>query len=616
MAQALDASACSVLSGAEYRFQTPSTHWFYQTQSALKSEAVRVNEGLIRGGEKTERYWKDLFHWDLLEKNLVPGVAVKLQELELVRRWMYSNRKGTESEFFRPIREAIDAHLDAAFTFSHPDLKATFLEKVEAAKAQCRALVSNPVDANGVVLGQTLGWFERTRQLGDVVSSLRSRLSYANTSLTVSDDFIQRVIGDQLEPVSQSTPVSQSISLPTGMFGGMKTTRVTGTAHTQGRVRVQLVPNAGQAEFQLIFEGQLNSSTHGNQGPVTTQSQTSGPVMAQKSLYLTPNGIRLGQTQVSTPVQTRVTGISAPLPFIRNIAQRRANRPAVQSAMRNQAQRQASQQLASQFTAQVETQFSSAQEQAKDLQEKLEGFSELLAPVEREGAVPQFHGSLTTGEAVEVQFMKQSHYQFGAIKPCQKSLISADIVGCIHQSMINNMLETVSGGKTYEDTYFMELVKVLQPELPLALMVHSRAPRWSVTLRKSRPIEVAINTGNTLVLEANLIGMRIEDEAWTGSAKLRVEYQFELNAYGEYQLARVGDVSLSEELKPSFKDFLLVKMNAFFGEIVDGSGVVVPEGGILGKLQQIQNKGILFHDEWIVFGLDVPSSLIKSLQNP
>ncbi len=607
-------NVCSVLNNAEAFFTNADANWFHQTQAQLRHEAQRVNEGLVRSGQENEAFWKELFRWPLLEKNIQVGAKVELADLELVRRWMYSNRKGIESEFFAPLRTAMDAYLDAAYTFSHADLRAAFNEQVALARKQCVELAKAPTYENGVAFGRTLGWFERTRQLTTQVAQLRAAFSHANASVTISEAFIQRVMNGQIPAVSQSTPVNQSVTLPTGLFGGNRTTQVSGSAQTTGSVRLGLVPNPAVAELQLIFNGHLSSLTSGGQSGVTTTSHTSGPLYAQKSLYFTATGLQRGPTYTQANVVPQIVGISASSNIAGRIAQRRANRPSVQAAMQQQAQTQAATQLQNQFTNQVETQFAKSQENAKQLQAKMDGFGDVMAPVKREGASPRFHSSASTAESIQVRFTSQKSTQFGAVTRCPQLGLQADLVQCVHESFINNFIETVATGKDYADEYFREAAKAMQPELPLALVIHSRAPRWTVTTRKHLPLMVRLNSVDDIQVRLGVQRLKVGDDTWQGDIEVAADYRWAKTEIQEYRLERKGEVVISGKMDPKFLTFFQTKMDAFFAEVIDGGGVSVPDGGLLGTLKGIQSKGMKIQDGWIVVGLDVPDSTIQELR--
>src|SRR5688572_9203575 len=84
-------TALAVLASAEARFQAPNEEWFVTTQQTLRREVERVGRALETLGKSDANVWKSHLRWDLLEQNLGERSTIDLAELELVRRWMYSN---------------------------------------------------------------------------------------------------------------------------------------------------------------------------------------------------------------------------------------------------------------------------------------------------------------------------------------------------------------------------------------------------------------------------------------------------------------------------------------------------------------------------------------------
>ena len=86
---------------------------------------------------------------------------------------------------------------------------------------------------------------------------------------------------------------------------------VSGTAHTVGRISLELVPNELQAEVSIVYNGEVDSHCHADAGPVTFNLRTVGPMSAQQSVTFGPPGIELEETTVKPIVRSRVTNIEA-----------------------------------------------------------------------------------------------------------------------------------------------------------------------------------------------------------------------------------------------------------------------------------------------------------------
>ena len=205
--------AIAQLDAAEDRFVAPDRVWFETTRQSLREEADRVDQALEDQGPEYAQAWKRHLRWPLLTSNLGQSSNVNVDELALVRRWLYSNRKGLEYPFFAELRLRTDAHLDAAYTFDLPDLEGSFRRRVAEARMQLQQLADDPSDANAAALGRTLGWFERTRQLGEETAVIRGLLSAPNAQIVVAKPLIDRVVSLLASEVQQSLPVTDRLEV-------------------------------------------------------------------------------------------------------------------------------------------------------------------------------------------------------------------------------------------------------------------------------------------------------------------------------------------------------------------------------------------------------------------
>ena len=155
-------------------------------------------------------------------------------------------------------------------------------------------------------------------------------------------------------------------------------------------------------------------------------------------------------------------------------------------------------QLQTKLDQRVEEAIAKMQEEASRVQSSLREFQELAAPLEREGATPRLDRLQSTASAIQLNARAEQRGQFGAAAPCPHDAMGGDIQFRLHVSAFNNMAETITGGKTLDDKFFMKYAKVLHAELPLPLMVHARSTRWAFTMQRHRPIELVIPQSESL----------------------------------------------------------------------------------------------------------------------
>jgi len=607
------AEAHALLDGAEDRFRPPTEAWLLETQAALREEVARVGLALNAMDPEEAAAWKSHLRWDVLENNL-HSMSVNLGELELVRRWMFSNRKGLEDPLFAELRRRMDAHLDAAFTFSQDDLQGTFTEHVALARRQCLAIAEDPSDANAVALGRTLGWLERTGQLPDEVAQMRSLLSLPNAQIAASTAFVHRVLQLFETEIEQTIPLSSTeTSPPSGIFRRERTLHVRGSAHSVGSTSLEVIANAEEAELSLVFRGQVVANCRADAGPATLNVQTAGPIEAVKPIYLSTTGLRLGDTTVNSKVQTRLQGVSASRNFVRLIAQRRANKPAARAHMHTSAHGRTTELLAESLNERVDEGIAEIRAEIARVQEAMGGFSDVSAPAVREGAVPNIHGLRSTAAGIELNVAGERRNQFGAAMPYGDDAVGGDVQLRIHVSLFNNMAETILGGKSLSDEFLMKYAQILQAELPLPLMVHTRAQRWAITAAKHRPLELRLPATNRFEFVMRIDAVEIDGQSYAGPVTATMHYDLVKNEFDEYALVRDGAVQLETALPSAARSFLHQKLDAFFAPLLNGGGVAIPDGGVLGLLNGVQPAGVQAAADWIVIGVNVPDEVLKAV---
>jgi hypothetical protein len=192
-------------------------------------------------------------------------------------------------------------------------------------------------------------------------------------------------------------------------------------------------------------------------------------------------------------------------------------------------------------------------------------------------------------------------------------MAGGDVVIGVHVSFINNMAETILGGKTLSDSFVMKYAKVVHAELPLPLMVHCRAPHWAMTMAKDRPLELMIAGPNEVVLISRIVAIEVDGVTTEMNAVARMTYELQQDEFGDVSLVRQGDVELEAEGTAEARAFLASKLDAFFGPTLTGGGVIVPAGGALATMKQLEWHGVRADRDWIVTAWDVPAEAIQEM---
>ncbi len=594
------------------RYQAIDEQWFYTSQEALRAEAQRV-AGLLEDSEAAD--WKAHLRWGLLEESVRAPLPGRQEDLALVRRWMYSNKPGLESERFAELRRLVDEHLDAVTAFSEPDLPSAVREKAARAAQLSRLLEAEPSEETAAELGRLLGWFDRVGQLANEVSAARTAYSRPNIEMLVSDALIQRVFSHQTGELSETIPLRQKTQAPaTRRFQRERTLDVSGSATTTGAVSLRIAENDEQAAFEITYDGTLDAWCRADAGPVVLHLRASGTATAAAPVYFGLEGLSSGEVDVQPVVSSRLTGVTGRSRFLRGVAQRRATHPTSQAAQNREARSTAVEQLGKQLKEQVAFQLDKIRQEADQIRGSLSGLSDVTAPLVREGALPRFDSARSTDRHMVLSVAARNRDQLGAVvaPPAERG---ADLTARFHVSAFNNMAETITGGKRLNDEFFMRYGKLLHAELPIPLMVHSRAGRWAVWPSKRRPFELRIPRTNEIEFVIRLDRVEIDEQLYEGPVELTARYALEGDGFGEVQLTRQGELEIESEQPQGVRSLVLDKFSAFFGPTLTGGGVIVPRGGPLGLLQDVRLQSHTMEDEWIVLEATVPDSVIEEFNH-
>lgn len=606
------AEAISLWEGAGQHFVTPDPQWYEATRKALQEEVIRVDQKLESHGPAYASAWKQHLRWPLLTSNLGEPHEIEYSELALVHRWLYSNRKGLEYPFFAELRQRMDAHLDAAYSCSHPALEAEFQRRVADARQQLDTLATDPSDRHAAALARTLGWLERTRQLPEITAATRRLLSQPNAQIVIGKPLVDRTITLLAKDLRQSLPVSDRVTVRNGsLLGQPRVARVNGTAETHGEISVRLQENPAAAELHLVYRGSIDSTCRAVVGPVSIDMKTRGPVEAVTPVGLNLQGITVDETQVDPHVRTRVTCVSARSELIRRVGERRALEPSSMQQMNSRASIKAASLMQEEMDKRVKTAIDEIRAELQQSQQSLDQFQEVFAPVVREGATPSWRNLKSSTDGITVNASAQGREQFGAVIP-PENVTSADIRISLHMSFFNNMLETIMAGKTFTDEYFMRYARIIQPQLPPPLMVHSRSQRWAIVAAKPRPLEITIPASNQFKIQLHVQRVEIGSEEFAGPTTATIHYSLEQSEFDDYYLQRQGEVELDSSMPPESHSFLRQKLDAFFAPVLDGTGVALPEGGTLGQMRSLQPQGAWAGQDWLTLGINVPNEFLEA----
>ncbi|MEX0641883.1 MAG: hypothetical protein WD468_04240 [Pirellulales bacterium] len=382
--------------------------------------------------------------------------------------------------------------------------------------------------------------------------------------------------------VQRAEPVSENIL-------GVTTQ---GTADTDCHIGLQLIPNISRGHLRLTMTGRATI----NEGVgsirkvrVYTSSQTW--ITAQKNLGLAAEGIGIAPTIADCQTSIYTKDISAPLRFIENIAWKKANR------MRPQAEQIAAERAGRRAAEQLDAE---ADEPLRKLhQHYLEG---VYFPLQQKDAFPIVRVQ-STGEHLFINTAR-AEAPAGPPPPLDGR---HDLVVGFHQQFVAAMADRMLGGTTQTDKHLLDMMHALTGQMPRALWVHDRTPRWKVRLAERRPIEM------TIAEDKIDITVRLQH---TGRAEEQLDRPVDITARLVLTAtpdgpklsrstpvgAKIMDGKAVNAAEDRLLDFLRRKFSGVFPEEMYFDGLVPPAGGTWAKLRRLQLAEFTAREGWLVIG--------------
>ncbi|MEC7602455.1 MAG: hypothetical protein VX668_00435, partial [Planctomycetota bacterium] len=475
----------------------------------------------------------------------------------------YLRRKheGLEMAHFTDVRSALNDFINASNFTRQENQVQLYAELLDDLKEAVKVANQTPSAASNSTLGRILGTLEAAGQVPDLVSDVRSHFGQPNLMARVSNSFIVR---NTEQTIDDQREVSEEI------LGSQQT----GEAHTLGTVTLNTVTNPDQAELKAVLEAtttaqNIGRRSIGNLGTIVIHSDSESQATASKSILIDDGHLSSTAARARATTRTKINKVSAPR-FISKFATRQVHRK------KGKAESIASQRVARRLEDQFDERVSESVGQANDNVTK-----EVRYPLIRLDAYPEAMNFSTTEEDLNLEVVQAGQFQVGTTDEAPPISDDSDAALVVHQSAINNLAESILGGKTITDRMAAELLEVAnQGDLPEEFSVDRTNP-WSITLAKYQPVTVELGDSKITV---NIRGNRFRRGGSSVNDMIQVSatYHIEKTSKG-VKLSREGDVELTypgkEQLtveQTAVKSFLLVKFNYLFKDSAETTGVQFP----------------------------------------
>lgn len=538
-------------------------------------DALRSLEQFVQIGTTNGDNWSKFLRLPELHELIAsqrPAYA-KLLELEMNMR---QNYLGLEYPQYTRLRDALGKYTTAARFYTQED---AFLRRLgQTLDETLNELEQSDFDSAKIdlSLGGIMSDLYQSNQSPQAVQSLHALFSQPNLRVTISGSVVDRL-------------VSRAVSQPQDVDECILGTRVLGQAFMNGHVNANLLPMSGGVGIQLNLSACLSSQSRGYNRGVVLNTTSISPVLASKQVFFAmdanSNRVSTSPAQVSTNLQSTIHSIEHRLRIVRKIAARKAaeQKPQADAIAEQRMQSRISQE----FSQQVDQQVSQAQQQLTQLRQQprpeLKRIGLVRPEIQLNSSSSQVNGTATHFAA----------YQMAAPQYCPlPQPASASVTGQVHQSAVNNAMETVLGGRVLRSRDLGAYAKQITGSIPEDLQKEIEGEEWSITFNPYRPIRIEF-AEQAIKITLRIVHMTRGEDALREALSISTSYVPTFDG-SKLLLTRQGEVTVtSDRQTPGIKattirSFMKNKFDTTFRESFETQPLN------LNQFPQIQNLGLNF----------------------
>ena len=454
------------------------------SDAALDSAAAGLRQALtpletLLNRSASGKAWRTYLDWPALQAQAASGKAADPATLRRLEQLFNATETGLDMPEFVRARKAVSRYAEVA--------DAARGNGASRMSQRLGALASSLLSASATGSAESLApvppILERLVEAGQaagIVAAVRDANSRPNILLEVHENLLAQAVN---RPIDQMMPVDEVV------LG----TRVRGSGHTQGNVRLDFVPSPDRAAFDLVFDATNIAHTRGSQGPVTVNSRGVTSLGARRRFFLDEYTASASPVQASASTDSTVTGIAVNSRFGKRMIQKIASRKIAETMPQAEAiaEGRARDRLRRQFQEQTEPALAQFRDQ---FQEKVRG------PLEKQGLYPEMLHMNTTDTTLAITARKSTASQLAAASMPPAAAAGTLISARVHESAINNMLEEKLGGRMITQADVDKMAREGKTQMPESLGSDPDQKPWAVTFAKHRPVTVAVDDGRVKLM--------------------------------------------------------------------------------------------------------------------
>ena len=533
--------------------------------------------------------WRDYLDWPALQRQAASGQAAEPAVLRKLENLLSATETGLDMPEFVRVRKAVAKYAEAADAARGDGAN----RSSQRLGSLASALLSAAATGSGESLAAVPPILERLGDAGQargVVAAVRAAAGQPNVLIDVHENLLAPAV---------NRPIDQPMAVDEVVLG----TRVRGSAHTRGNVRLDFVPSSDRAAFDIVLDATNVSTTQGSQGPVTVRSRGVTSLDARRRLFLDPDTAFAAPVQASADTESTITGMSINKRFGRRLIQRIANRKIAETKPKAEAiaEGRARDRLRRQFEEQTSPAVAQFREQ---FQSKVRG------PLEAQGLYPESLRMSTSDTRLSIVARKSLATQLAAASAPPTAASGHLITARVHESAVNNVLEQKLGGRRITQADVDRMARERNASMPASLGSDPDQKPWAVTFAKHRPVSVSVDDGRVKLLvrgDKFVAG----DRSFPGMDIWAV-YAIASSSHGMH-LVREGDVQIyppgfkpggKEKLsmaETSLRRILQKRFDKLFAQVID-----IPDLPLQGELASVGPLSLgelaARRDGWVVAG--------------
>jgi len=562
--------------------------------------------------EETAERWKGLLEWSTLPDRLADDSPTR-DSLKPLRDQLANAMADDAGQLtsLPALEQAFELYVEQLRFRDRETGDDRFAGKLEALAKAVDEYDQDAAPQSAAQISAQLDWLDMTGQVSGLAASVRNRYGHPNLFVDIKSSVLEQRVDRQ---VNDTSPVSESLD-------GVQ---IRGTATTTALVSAHLLPSYDGAKMVIQLKGHTDSKTVGRQRRVMVCASGTTPICGEQTIIVQPSGLVASSPRAGASTNQNITGVNVNRRIGRKLITRVAKKKAHEALPKGEmtADNRARQRIREQMQEGSAELVAEANQKLRD---------KVVDPLKQKGLYPEKVNLQSSAEAVSLVAVMQ----FGGIRLGAPSMPPAinyesDIVGKIHESVVNNLLAEKIGGM-YIDNETAE--KMQQNEKPSAeAEAIENEPTLATTdggedeedddeeeeetfsLRLNRYQPATVQFRDHRIRVAFRPGeLTRNGEAQRQRIEVFAEYTVLVHGPGNIELQREGEIGVDflghegqlgvDQI--AVKRFVVRKMKELFRPrwtLAD-----LPAGDLAETIQKVDLQQLDFVDGWALFGMPADS---------